>query len=208
MKKEQKSCAPPAARIVSRKQVFERYFSVEVVEAEPRSLKHDGYLPKIEREVMFIGNVAAVLPYCPETDEILLNQQFRMGAFLADDPDPFLFECAAGGIDDGETPEAAAKRETLEETGCAVLDLAPVGRFYSSPGVLDEVFHLFVGRIAQPKAGHHGLADEGEEIKTHLLPAAKVLEMLDAGAIGNATTAAVIGWFARHHEKLKKKWLI
>jgi hypothetical protein len=32
------------------------------------------------------------------------------------------------------------------------------------------------------------------------------LEMLDTGAIGNATTAAVIGWFARHREELRKKW--
>jgi len=72
----------PPARIISRKQVFKRFFSLDVIEAEPRSLKHEGYALKIEREVMDVGGVVVILLYCPETDEILLNQQFRMGCLL------------------------------------------------------------------------------------------------------------------------------
>jgi ADP-ribose pyrophosphatase len=206
MNSEPKPSAMPSARVISQKQVFERYFSLEVLQAEPRSLKHDGYAMMIEREVMRIGEVAAILPYCPETDEILLNQQFRMGAFLAGDPEPFMFECAAGGIDDGETPEEAARREALEETGVPILDIESAGWFYTSPGTLDEKVHSFVGRIARPKAGLHGLEHEGEEIRTHLLPAADVIDMLYNGGIRNSVSMHAVHWFARNRDRLKKKW--
>lgn len=197
----------PPGRVVSKKQVFERFFTLDIVQAEPRSLRDDGsYTKVIEREVMNTGEVAAILLYCPETDEVLLNQQFRMGAFLIGDPDPFMFEVAAGLMDDGEDPAVAAKREALEETGTAVRDMLSVGWFYCSPGTLVEKIHLFVGRIEKPAAGFHGIAEEGEEIRTHVLPAAKVIAMLDDGTIRNAITMIAVGWFARNREMLKKKW--
>lgn len=206
MKKEQKAPVLPPARIVSRKEAFKRYYTLEVVEAEPRSLQHDGYIAMIEREVLRGKGVTAVLLYCPETDELLLNQQFRMGAFLAGDENPFMFECAAGAIDAGENPEDAARREALEETGCAVLHIEPAGWFYTSPGALEERINLFIGRIAKPIAGFHGVEEEGEEIKTHIVSVAKALAMLDDGTIRNATTMLSLYWFIRNRDRLRKKW--
>lgn len=196
----------PPARLVSQKQVFARYHTLEVVQAEPRSLKDGSYLPPLEREMLRTGTASAILLYCPETDEVLLNQQFRMGAFFAGDADPFLFEVAAGAIDDGETPIEAARREGLEETGCEVLDLEPMCSFYTSPGILDEVIYLHVGRIARPETGFHGVAAESEEIKTHLVSTEKLFAMLDDGTIRNATSMIAVQWFHRHHTRLKKKW--
>lgn len=199
--------ARPAAKIISRKDVFKRFFRMEVVEAAPASLRHDGDAAPIEREVMRVGDVAVILLYDPARDEILVNQQFRMGAFLAGDEDPFFYECAAGLIDEGETPEQAARREAREETGTEVLETEFICAYHPSPGCSDERHYLYVGRIERPKAGLHGVEEEAEEIRTHVFPAARVVDMLDGGTIRNAATMIAVHWFARNREALRKKWL-
>lgn len=198
----------PAAKIVSRKTVFDGYHRLEIVEAQPKSMKHGGWADTVSREIFTAGPYSTVILYIPETDEILLSEQFRLGAFIGGADDPFLFECAAGGIDEGETPEDAAIRETLEETGCEIQELELVGSYYTSPGCLDEEAYVFVGRIEKAQTGGvFGLEEEGEEIRTHLLPSAKVFEMLDAGHIRNGSSALALYWFARNKDKIRKKWL-
>lgn len=198
----------PTARITSRERVFDGFHTLDIVRAEPRSMKFDGFAPEMEREIFSCGGYAMVVLYVPETDEILLNEQFRLGAFIADPENAFLLECAAGMLDEGETPIEAAKRETQEETGCEVLDLVSVGSFFTSPGCLDELAHVFIGRIAKSEAGGiFGVEEEGEEIRTHLLPAEKVFEMLDAGMIRNGAAALGLNWFARHRDHLREQWL-
>lgn len=198
----------PSAKIVSRNLVFDGFHRLEVVRAQPRSLKHDGFAAEMEREIFSCGGYSTVLLYVPETDEILMNEQFRLGAFMANSADPFLWECAAGIIDEGETPEEAAVRETQEETGCSVLALEKVGSFFTSPGCLDEEAHVFIGRIAKADTTQiFGVEEEGEEIRTHLLPSARVLEMLDAGEIRNGSSALALNWFGRHKDRIRAAWL-
>jgi ADP-ribose pyrophosphatase len=200
--------APPAAKIVSRKTAFEGYHKLEIIEAQPKSLRDGGWTETMRREIFTAGPYSTVVLYIPETDEILLSEQFRLGAFMAGAGDPFLFECAAGAIDPGETPHETAIRETLEETGCEIKELDFVGSFYTSPGCLNEEAYVFVGRIEKAETGAiFGLEEEGEEIRTHLLPAAKVFEMLDAGLIKNGSSALALHWFARHKDDIRNKWL-
>ena len=197
----------PAAKILSQKTVFEDYHRLDVVSVQPRSLKdpaHFGH--EMQREIFFGKTIAIMLLYIPETDEILLNQQFRLGAMLAGEKNPHMLECAAGAVDEGEKPEEAARREAFEETGCEVLDLEFVGNCYSSPGCMAEQFHMYVARIAQAKTGIYGHAHEGEEILTHLLPFKKVVDMIDKGEITNVNAALMLNWFARHRDRLRRKW--
>lgn len=198
----------PTARITSRRRVFDGYHSLELITATPRSLRSDGFTAEMTREIFSCKPYALVVPYVPESDEILLNEQFRLGAFMVDPDQPFLLECVAGVIDDGETPEAAALRETREETGCDARDLIAIGSFFPSPGCIDELYHAFVGRIAATtEGGVFGLAAEGEEIRTHLLPADEVFRLLDAGMIRSAPAALALNWFARHRDRLRTYWL-
>lgn len=199
---------PGFAKTLSRQTVFDGYHRVEVVTLQPKSLTHGGWAEPMSRDVMHCGAFALAVLYVPETDEIVLSEQFRAGAWLAGADDPFLLECAAGGIDDGETPEDAVIRETLEETGCAVTDLELIGPFFTSPGCLAEQGYLFCARIEKPdQTGIFGVEEEGEEIKTHLLPATQVIQMLDEGHIQNGPSALALHWFARHRETLRAKWL-
>ena len=160
----------------------------------------------MRREVYYCGEVAVALLYIPETDQILLNEQFRVGSFMAGEENPWLIECCAGMIDDGEDAETAVRREAIEETGCKILDLEFIGKAYPSPGGSNEVFYLYCGRIGKAEAGHFGLEEEGEEIRTHLFSATEAIKMLDEGRILNGATLISLHWFARHHNRLRKKW--
>jgi ADP-ribose pyrophosphatase len=52
-----------------------------------------------------------------------------------------------------------------------------------------------------------GVAAEGEDIKVHVLPFAKALAWLDHGRLNVASTLLVMQWLARHHERLRARWL-
>lgn len=56
-----------------------------------------------------------------------------------------LWMTPGGGIDRGETPERAAEREVLEETGCRVSSLAPIGVFHNRAEGRRDTVHLFRG---------------------------------------------------------------
>jgi 8-oxo-dGTP pyrophosphatase MutT (NUDIX family) len=58
--------------------------------------------------------------------------------------DTWGWEIPAGGIDPGETPEQAAAREALEETGWRPAGLRPLFRYQPTNGLSDQAFHIFV----------------------------------------------------------------
>lgn len=197
---------PAKTKIISRKLEFVGWHTLETLVVQPLSLRHEGRAASMSREIYYCGTVAVILLYLPETDQVVLNEQFRVGAFVADDENPWLYECCAGMVDDGENPEDAARREALEETGCHVLDMEFIGKAYPSPGGSDEVCMLYCGRIGKAEAGHYGVEEEGEEIKTHLVSADEAVRMIDDGRITNASALICLHWFARNHERLRKKW--
>lgn len=194
-------------RIISRKIEFEGFHKLETIEMQHKSFRHEGWSTTISREVYHAGEVVVALLYRPETDEILLNEQFRVGAFVAGAENPCLLECCAGMIDEGEDVEAAARREAKEETGCDILALEPIGHVYPSPGGVNETFYMFCGRISDAQhGGIFGMEEEAEEIKTHLLPSREAIRLLDEGKITNAATVICLHWFARNKDKIRKKW--
>ena len=93
---------------------------------------------------------AGVLPVHPD-GSISLIRQLRPAI------DRSVIEIPAGRLSPGEPPEECAGRELLEETGMSAERLIPLGSVYSSPGVFDEVIHLYAASgitqgEAQPEA--------------------------------------------------------
>ncbi len=199
----------PARTVVIERQepVFRGYFHIDRYVLR-HALFAGGMMERpLTRELLERGHAVAVLPYDPVRDAVVLIEQFRIGA-LGAGLGPWLLEIVAGIIDTGETAEAVAERETLEESGCRVMALEPVARWLSSPGCTSETVALFVGRVdAGAVAGVHGLADEGEDIRPLVVPADDFLAMLDQGRLDNATILIAAQWLALNRAHLRARWL-
>jgi len=89
-----------------------------------------------EREIVAHAEVVAILPVLDD-GRIVFVRQYRKAA------ERVLLEIPAGGIDDGEGPEDAVRREMVEETGYRVGAMARLGSFYTSPGFTTELMHLY-----------------------------------------------------------------
>jgi ADP-ribose pyrophosphatase len=100
-----------------------------------------------------------------------------------------LLEVPAGRLQPGEDPAECGRRELAEETGLAAGKLLPLGYFYPSPGVFDEVIHLFVGtELRQGTAA----PEHYEEIETVRLPLAEALASAVAGEIRDGKTITAL----------------
>lgn len=170
------------------------------------ALFQGGMGPPLSRELLLRGNAAGVLPYDPQRDEVVLVEQFRIGA-IHSGRSPWLFEIVAGLIEEGETPEAVVRREAVEEADCVIRELAAVSTYFSSPGGSDERVSLFVGRVdSEGLGGIHGLAEEGENIRVHVLPAEEAFTQVANGLIDNAMTIIALQWLQINRERLRSEW--
>lgn len=172
-----------------------------------RHTQHAGGVgPWLEREVLERGQVAAVLPVDPARGEVILVEQFRVGAYAAG-LEPWLLECIAGIIEAGQSARDVAVREALEEAGCAVTDLVEIGRFIMSPGISTETVTLFCGRTSTANAGGiHGLVEEGEDIRVHVVGVDDAVRMVADGRVINAKTVIALQWLAANLEHLEQRW--
>jgi ADP-ribose pyrophosphatase len=161
----------------------------------------------ITREMFERGQAAAVIPYDPLRDEVILIRQFLAGAWAAGCP-CFPLQIIAGMIGKDETPEQVAVREAEEEAGCAIGSLVKAVSFLPSPGGSSELIHVFVARAdASVANGIHGLAAEHEDIRVEVYSADEAIRMLDAGEILSGPAVVGLLWLARMRGLLRKEWL-
>ena len=196
----------PDIRLIERSIAFDGYFRIDRYRLRHR-LHRGGMSRELVREVFERGHVAGVLPVDPDRDRVVLIEQFRIGPYAVG-WDPWLFEGVAGIIDGGESPEQVCRREAKEEAGCTITDLIPIARYLSSPGALSEVVNLYCGRTdSRGLGGVHGLAEEGEDIKVHVMPIDEALAMLNEGRIVNGKTIIALQWLTLQYERVKQEWL-
>ncbi len=197
---------PEDLEILEQEICYQGFYRLERLRLRHR-LFAGGMSPPIEREVIEKGDVAAVLLYDPQRDEVVMIEQFRIGA--RNDPrGPWLLEVVAGLIEPGETADGVARREAMEEAGCTVIDLLPISSFYTSPAKTSQRTHLYVGRIDSTAAGGiHGLVDEGEDIRVVCLAAEQAIAMAEQGQTDSAWPLIALLWFDRHREELRARWL-
>ncbi|MEE4662009.1 MAG: NUDIX domain-containing protein [Halieaceae bacterium] len=193
-------------RLLDDDEVFSGYYRVRRLTLEHRAFA-GGWADPITRELFERGDAVGVLPWDVERDELVLIEQFRVGA-MRGDASPWMFEIVAGIVEPGESDDEVARRETAEESGLALLDLAPSVSFFPSPGACSEHVRLFVGRVdAAAAGGLHGCADEGEDIRVHRLPREDVMAMVDANQISNGHTLMSLLWLRVHGDALRQRWL-
>jgi ADP-ribose pyrophosphatase len=193
------------AELVERVVAFQGYFRVGRYSFR-HSLYQGGQSPVIVREVFERGHAAAVLPYDPVRDEVVLIRQFRAGSYVAG-RHPWNWETVAGIIEEGETPERVVRREAGEEAGIEIGDLIPIHDVMLSPGAMSESCKVFLGRVDTTTAGGvFGLESEGENILVKVVPFAEARSMLDRGDIDNAAALIALQWLALHRDEIRDRW--
>jgi ADP-ribose pyrophosphatase len=191
--------------VVEKTTPYEGYSRIDVYRLRHKRFD-GGWTEVMSRELFERGPAAVVLPYDPARDTVVLIEQFRIGAYAAGLA-PWLIEPVAGIIERGETPEEVVRREAIEEAGCEITDLEPIGPVLSSPGICSEVLHLYCGRVDSASVGGiHGLEHEHEDIRAFTLPLDTALERLARGEYIKAITVMTLQWLALNRERLKKKW--
>ena len=189
-----------------REQSFRGYFSLETLTLRHR-LFSGGWSTPVRRELFQRGDAVGVLPWDPVKDELVLIEQFRVGA-IRDDDSPWMLELIAGIVEAGESDTAVVHREAEEEAGCQLGQLEQIATFYPSAGACSEQIRLFVGEVTQSQPGTvQGLDSEHEDILVHQLPREQVMQMLDRNDINNGHTLIALQWLARHADRLRAQWL-
>lgn len=171
--------------IISRTEPYADYFAVEQWRLR-HALHRGGMSAPIDRAVFMSPDAVLVLPWDQKRDHVLLISQFRMGPLARADRQPWLLEPIAGRVDAGETPQEAARRETMEEAGITLGDLIALPGHYPTPGANSEFFHPFIAHADLPpsvRRDHGGAADEDEDIATHIIPRAELTELAASGAL-------------------------
>lgn len=141
-----------------------------------------------KREVVRHPGAAAILAETQEGAWVLVRQyRYAVGAEILEIP--------AGTLEPGESPEACARREIVEETGYRAVSLVPLGRYLPAPGYSDEVIHLFRARVEPDPAGP--APDSDESIRCVLRRASDVVDDIRNGSITDGKTlAACCLWLA------------
>ena len=189
---------------LSHKILYRGFFRLE--QYQIRYDRFAGGSNTVIREIFERGDAVSVLPYDPQRDEIVLIEQFRPGA-VRFPGSPWLLELIAGMLEASQTPEQTARREAFEEAGCELTDIFPVYRYLVSPGGTTEATTLFVGRTdTSGLGGVHGLHEEHEDIKVHVLSVDRALELLNTGKIENAVTIIGLQWLALNRAALRQRW--
>jgi len=181
------------------------FFAVEEHDVSFR--RFDGRMSgPLTRAVFISGDAAVVLPYDPLRDRVMVIEQFRAGPYARGDLNPWLIEAVAGRIDGGETPQDAARREALEEAGLRLRALLDGPRYYPSPAAKAEYLYSFVGIADLPDhaAGLGGLAAEAEDIRSHVISFARMMELIDTGEIDNAPLIILANWLAGRRPALRE----
>jgi len=197
---------PPFSRddveVTRRKALYQGFFRAEELGLRHR-LFHGGWTSEMSRELFLRDEAVGVVMYDPERDLIGLIEQFRAGAL--DEPlGPWCLEIVAGMLEPGETPEAVARREMLEESGVEAGDMEYICNYLPSPGGCNEKMHLLCACVDLSDAGGiHGLDTEHEDIKVHVIPAQQVFDHLYDGRFNNASILVALQWLQLNRARLR-----
>ncbi|WP_020410337.1 ADP-ribose diphosphatase [Hahella ganghwensis] len=192
-------------KILDTSDSYQGFFKIRTLRLQ-HALFAGGLGPELQRELFVRGSATVMLPYDPERDEVVLCEQFRIGA-LEDTHSPWLLELVAGMDDPGESPEQVAVREAREEAGLEVTALKQICRYYPSPGGSSEFIHLLCGKVSTDGVGGtHGLEEEGEDIQVHVLSRTDAFSLVESGRINNAASIIGLQWLQMNYRNLQSEW--
>ncbi len=156
----------------------------KIVNLHVDTIRQESGRTTIREVVLHPGGVAAI----PVLDDgrLLLIRQFRYPI------GKFILEIPAGKLDSGQTPPDTIARELQEETGYRAGTLTYECAFYTTPGISDELIHLFVARDLTRSSQS---LEEGEHITVEAYSLEECLKKIEAGEILDGKTILGILWY-------------
>lgn len=195
--------------IVAEKTLYKGFFTLKQIQFKHK-LFAGGESEVVTRELLIKGAASAVIAYDPKADSVVLVEQVRIGAAYHPEPmrSPWLLELIAGMVEKDEKPEEVALRESKEEAGITVKNLTHCLSVWDSPGGTVERLYLFVGKVDSTQAkGIHGLADENEDIRVHVVKREQAYQWMCEGKIDNGIAVIGLQWLQLNYAQLQKRWL-
>jgi 8-oxo-dGTP pyrophosphatase MutT (NUDIX family) len=125
-----------------------------------------------------------------EDNKLVCVRQYRHGA------EQVTLEIPGGMVDPGETPQTAAARECLEETGYEARQLLSLGRLSPNPALFRNSLHTWIARDVRATAEIQNQSTEHTEVQ--LVPLSEIPELLMSGEINHALVVATL-WRALHY---------
>jgi len=187
------------AVIQRQRRVFDDFFKID--EFLTAHEKIDGGMSAVQRRLVFErGDSVAVLLLDVKRKSVVLVEQFKVPVLAArcrDDRtsvDGWIVETVAGMIEANETPEAAAIRETFEETGYRIGQPLLVGRFFCSPGGSSERVFLYYAEVGDADRCGRGGGTGDEDIKVVQVKLDELFERLGRGSIEDAKLVIGAYW--------------
>jgi ADP-ribose diphosphatase len=127
---------------------------------------------------------SVILLPMPEPGHVILVRQYRYAV------NRWLWELPAGSVDEGEEPEAAARRECHEEIGQVPDTIVRLAALYPTPGYCDEEMLFFrLSGLSEPTEAAE--VDEDEDLEPRVFTLSEAREMVRRGEITDMKT--VIG---------------
>ncbi|MER0343025.1 ADP-ribose diphosphatase [Vibrio vulnificus] len=196
---------PEDVEVLSKEPLFQGFFKM-IKYRFRHKLFAGGWSNVIEREMFERGHAAAMLPYDPIRDQVVLIEQIRVGAL--EHQHPWQLEIVAGMIDRDESADDVVRREAQEEAGLEVGQLVSVVSYYPSAGGCSEKLDVFIGEVDASKAhGIHGLDYEDEDIRVHVMIREQAYDLVKQGKIENGASIIALQWLELNHLQLKSQWL-
>ncbi|CAI8907088.1 ADP-ribose pyrophosphatase [Methylocaldum szegediense] len=191
-----------AFELIEEEPIYSGFFSLSRIRLR-HTLFRGGWSEPLDRELFHRGRSVAVIPYDPAVDQVVLIEQFRVGAMFVNE-DPWLLEVVAGVVEEGESPEDVAHREAREEAGCQIRRLIHIAEFFPTPGGCAEKVTLFCGIVdSKGLEGIHGLDEEHEDILARVVSFDQAMEWLEQGRVQAAIPIIGLQWLALNRDRLR-----
>jgi ADP-ribose pyrophosphatase len=146
-----------------------------------------------ELEMIRHPGAAAVVPVLSAEGaadpQLLLIRQYRYAAGGR------IWEIPAGRLEEGESPEACARRELLEEAGATAGRWQRLTTIFTTPGFTDERIHLFAARDLVVRE-QETRRDPDEFMEVGPVPMSRALAMIRDGEMVDAKTVTAVLFFA------------
>ena len=146
------------------------------------------------REIVEHADCVAIIAIDADNNVLLVNQ-FRKPV------EKELLEIPAGGIDPGEDPETAVRREMREETGYFPQKVESLGGFYSAPGYSSEYLYLYLATDLTPS---QLFAEDTASIEVVRVPISQIPGLIASGSICDAKSIAGLLTFLEHQKTQPK----